>query len=136
MKAATEEGGDEQWFLHNHARFTILYHKDIETDLARIVGFEAGPARLIARHIIHRVLHPQPGRFDRHTTSSSALRTLVSCGERHPMTQLGGGGTSARPCLTVEPASVKHGYATWDEVMPQLDTCTAGAYTRPLLSST
>ena len=45
FKAATEEGGDEKWFLHNHARFTILYHKDIETDLARIVGFEAGPGR-------------------------------------------------------------------------------------------
>ena len=64
FKAATEEGGEEKYFLHNHARFTILYHKDIETDLARIVGFE------------------------------------------------------------VEPASVKHTYGSWDEVMPQLDTCT------------
>ena len=64
FKAATEEGGEEKYFLHNHVRFTILYHKDIETDLARIVGFE------------------------------------------------------------VEPASVHHTYATWDEVMPQLDTCT------------
>lgn len=29
-----------QLFLHNHLRFTILYHKDVATDLSRIVGFE------------------------------------------------------------------------------------------------
>ncbi|GHP05979.1 hypothetical protein PPROV_000472600 [Pycnococcus provasolii] len=43
FKAAIEEGGEEKFFLHNHLRFTILYHKDIETDLARIVGFETEP---------------------------------------------------------------------------------------------
>lgn len=32
-----------KFFLHNHLRFSILYHKDIETDLARIVGFEVEP---------------------------------------------------------------------------------------------
>jgi len=36
-------GGPPQHFLNNHLRFTILYHKDIETDLARIVGFEVQP---------------------------------------------------------------------------------------------
>lgn len=30
-------------FLHNHLRFTILYHRDVETDLSRIVGFEVEP---------------------------------------------------------------------------------------------
>ena len=49
------------------------------------------------------------------------------------MTRLGGGATSAWPCFMVEPASVKHGYAVWDEVMPQLDTCTAEKH--PLDSS-
>lgn len=29
--------------LHNHLRFTILYHRDVETDLSRIVGFEVKP---------------------------------------------------------------------------------------------
>jgi len=43
FKAAIEDGGDEKFFLHNHLRFYILYHKDIETDLARIVGFEVEP---------------------------------------------------------------------------------------------
>lgn len=40
----SQEGGVEKHFIHNHARFTILYHKDVETDLARIVGFEVEPA--------------------------------------------------------------------------------------------
>eukprot|EP00239_Pterosperma_sp_CCMP1384_P006602 CAMPEP_0197846788 /NCGR_PEP_ID=MMETSP1438-20131217/4352_1 /TAXON_ID=1461541 /ORGANISM="Pterosperma sp., Strain CCMP1384" /LENGTH=640 /DNA_ID=CAMNT_0043458551 /DNA_START=225 /DNA_END=2147 /DNA_ORIENTATION=+ len=43
FKAAIEEGGEMKHFLHNHLRFTILYHKDVETDLARIVGFEVEP---------------------------------------------------------------------------------------------
>jgi hypothetical protein len=30
-------------YLHNHLRFTILYHRDAETDLSRIVGFEVEP---------------------------------------------------------------------------------------------
>ena len=29
--------------LNNHLRFTILYHRDVDTDLARIVGFEVEP---------------------------------------------------------------------------------------------
>ena len=32
-----------KYFLHNHLRFTILYHKDAQTDLSRIVGFEVEP---------------------------------------------------------------------------------------------
>jgi len=43
FKAAIEEGGEQKHFLHNHLRFAILYHKDVETDLARIVGFEVEP---------------------------------------------------------------------------------------------
>ena len=34
---------DGKLSLHNHLRFTILYHRDIETDLSRIVGFEVKP---------------------------------------------------------------------------------------------
>lgn len=30
-------------YLNNHLHFTILYHKDAQTDLARIVGFEVEP---------------------------------------------------------------------------------------------
>ncbi len=34
---------DGRLLLHNHLRFTILYHRDAETDLSRIVGFEVEP---------------------------------------------------------------------------------------------
>ena len=35
-----KKDGEVKFFLHNHLRFTILYHKDQQTDLSRIVGFE------------------------------------------------------------------------------------------------
>lgn len=38
-----QEDDDDKAFIHNHLRFTILYHRDIETDLSRIVGFEVEP---------------------------------------------------------------------------------------------
>ncbi|PIN00246.1 Endosomal membrane protein, EMP70 [Handroanthus impetiginosus] len=34
---------DEKYFLHNHLSFTVKFHKDPQTDLARIVGFEVTP---------------------------------------------------------------------------------------------
>ena len=34
---------DGKFYLNNHLRFLILYHRDVETDLARIVGFEVEP---------------------------------------------------------------------------------------------
>lgn len=33
-------------FIDNHLAFTVKYHKDLETDSARIVGFEVRPYRL------------------------------------------------------------------------------------------
>lgn len=42
-KGATGLQEDSRAFLHNHLRFTILYHGDAETGLARIVGFEVEP---------------------------------------------------------------------------------------------
>ncbi|GLI64024.1 hypothetical protein VaNZ11_007185 [Volvox africanus] len=43
FKASLEGQTEVKFFLHNHLRFTILYHKDLATDLARIVGFEVEP---------------------------------------------------------------------------------------------
>jgi transmembrane 9 superfamily protein 2/4 len=43
FKAAIEEGGEEKFFIHNHLRFTVLYHKDYDSNLARLVGFEVEP---------------------------------------------------------------------------------------------
>lgn len=51
-------------FLNNHLRFTILYHRDVETDLSRIVGFEVEP---------FSVKHRYDGKFD------DDVRGLKSC---------------------------------------------------------
>lgn len=36
---------DEKYFINNHLTFTVKYHKDIQTDTSRIVGFEVKPFR-------------------------------------------------------------------------------------------
>ncbi|KAJ7515225.1 hypothetical protein O6H91_22G006100 [Diphasiastrum complanatum] len=38
-----DQTGEEKYFLYNHLSFTVLYHKDPETSVARIVGFEVTP---------------------------------------------------------------------------------------------
>jgi transmembrane 9 superfamily member 2/4 len=43
MLVSLQGSTEVKHFLHNHLRFTILYHKDAVTDLARIVGFEVQP---------------------------------------------------------------------------------------------
>ena len=55
---------DGRFSLNNHLRFTILYHRDIETDLARIVGFEVEP---------FSVKHKYSGKWNADTPS------LTSC---------------------------------------------------------
>ncbi|CAK9168857.1 unnamed protein product [Ilex paraguariensis] len=34
---------DEKYFIHNHLTFTVKFHKDAQTESARIVGFEVKP---------------------------------------------------------------------------------------------
>nr|XP_043623473.1 transmembrane 9 superfamily member 7-like [Erigeron canadensis] len=34
---------EEKYFINNHLSFRVMYHKDLETDAARIVGFEVTP---------------------------------------------------------------------------------------------
>lgn len=34
---------DERYFIHNHLTFIVKYHRDMQTDSARIVGFEVKP---------------------------------------------------------------------------------------------
>lgn len=38
---------DEKAFIHNHLAFTVKYHKDVQTESARIVGFEVKPFRYL-----------------------------------------------------------------------------------------
>ncbi|CAN0838372.1 Transmembrane 9 superfamily member 10 [Linum grandiflorum] len=40
LYAGTKE---QKHFIHNHLSFTVKYHKDVQTDSARIVGFEVKP---------------------------------------------------------------------------------------------
>ncbi|GKE60957.1 transmembrane 9 superfamily member 7, partial [Tanacetum coccineum] len=34
---------EEKYFINNHLSFRVMYHKDLETDSTRIVGFEVTP---------------------------------------------------------------------------------------------
>ena len=36
---------DEKYFIHNHLSFTVKYHRDDDSELSRIVGFEVHPYR-------------------------------------------------------------------------------------------
>jgi len=71
---AEAEGGEEVHYLHNHARFTILFNRDPETDLSRIVGFEVEPAS---------VKHVYKNRWD---PVDPQLETCNA--ERHPLDSL------------------------------------------------
>ena len=51
-------GGDAKAFINNHVRFTVLYHKDEDTDSARIVGFEAEPFSV--KHTYEKPWNPKP----------------------------------------------------------------------------
>lgn len=39
---------EEKYFIHNHLSFRVMYHKDADTDTARIVGFEVSAGRCVA----------------------------------------------------------------------------------------
>ncbi|GLJ38617.1 hypothetical protein SUGI_0787430 [Cryptomeria japonica] len=43
FKASYTGNPEEKYFIHNHLAFEVKFHKDIETDAARIVGFEVIP---------------------------------------------------------------------------------------------
>jgi hypothetical protein len=40
-----EQTKGEKYFIHNHLAFTVKFHRDLQTDSARIVGFEVKPFR-------------------------------------------------------------------------------------------
>lgn len=43
LKAQYAGNKEEKYFIHNHLIFTVKFHKDLQTDSARIVGFEVKP---------------------------------------------------------------------------------------------
>eukprot|EP00238_Polyblepharides_amylifera_P001201 CAMPEP_0196571056 /NCGR_PEP_ID=MMETSP1081-20130531/1228_1 /TAXON_ID=36882 /ORGANISM="Pyramimonas amylifera, Strain CCMP720" /LENGTH=636 /DNA_ID=CAMNT_0041887817 /DNA_START=68 /DNA_END=1978 /DNA_ORIENTATION=+ len=91
FKAATEEEGKPKHFVNNHLRFTILYHKDIETDLARIVGFEVQPTSVHHEYTDWDPVNPQ----------------LETCSEsKHPLES----GSALAPQLIEEGAEIVFTY--------------------------
>ncbi|PKI34000.1 hypothetical protein CRG98_045618 [Punica granatum] len=43
LKGQYSGSKEEKYFIHNHLAFTVRYHRDMQTDMARIVGFEVKP---------------------------------------------------------------------------------------------
>ncbi|KAI4379863.1 hypothetical protein MLD38_006106 [Melastoma candidum] len=43
LKGQHSGSKEDKYFIHNHLSFTVKYHSDEESDLARIVGFEVKP---------------------------------------------------------------------------------------------
>ncbi|GAU27047.1 hypothetical protein TSUD_314090 [Trifolium subterraneum] len=50
---------EEKYFIHNHLAFTVKYHRDVQTESARIVGFEVKP---------FSVKHEYDGKWDEKKT--------------------------------------------------------------------
>nr|GFA46687.1 ankyrin repeat family protein [Tanacetum cinerariifolium] len=46
---------EDKYFINNHLSFRVMYHKDLETDSARIIGFEVTPNRWGKRYKHGRV---------------------------------------------------------------------------------
>ena len=68
-----QEDDDDKAYIHNHLRFTILYHRDIETDLSRIVGFEVEPFS-----VQHKVSKwPSPWQAGHIVSSQGLVRALL-----------------------------------------------------------
>lgn len=45
---------EEKYFIHNHLAFTVKYHRDTQTETARIVGFEVKPFRSVFQLFLFR----------------------------------------------------------------------------------
>ncbi|KAK4757773.1 hypothetical protein SAY87_019074 [Trapa incisa] len=43
LKGQYSGSKEEKYFIHNHLAFTVKYHRDLPTDMTRIVGFEVKP---------------------------------------------------------------------------------------------
>ncbi|KAL4334133.1 hypothetical protein GQ457_07G043980 [Hibiscus cannabinus] len=64
---------EEKYFIHNHLAFTVKYHRDPETDSARIVGFEVKP---------YSIKHEYEGKWSENTRLTTCdphtKRTVVN----------------------------------------------------------
>ncbi|KAE8668534.1 Transmembrane 9 superfamily member 9 [Hibiscus syriacus] len=64
---------EEKYFIHNHLAFTVKYHKDLQTNSARIVGFEVKP---------YSIKHEYEGKWSENTRLTTCdphnKRTVVN----------------------------------------------------------
>ncbi|XP_041016910.1 transmembrane 9 superfamily member 8-like [Juglans microcarpa x Juglans regia] len=58
LKAHIPGSKGDKYFIHNHLAFTVKFHRDLQTDSARIVGFEVRP---------FSVKHEYDGKWDDNT---------------------------------------------------------------------
>lgn len=89
--AVDDASGARKTYVHNHAGFKILFHRDADTDLARIVGFEVIPASVKHRH----------GSWDERDP-----RLETCSAENHPLTDSSG---APRDPASVAPQAVEVG---------------------------
>ncbi|KAL8160857.1 hypothetical protein V2J09_012346 [Rumex salicifolius] len=62
---------EERYFIHNHLSFKVMYHKDLETDSARIVGFEVSP---------HSINHEYKEWKEQDTQLSTCTKNIIQAG--------------------------------------------------------
>lgn len=62
---------DEKYFIHNHLIFKVMYHKDPESDSARIVGFEVTP---------HSIAHEYKEWKDQDTQLVTCTKNVMQSG--------------------------------------------------------
>lgn len=84
---------EERYFINNHLSFRVMYHKDPETDSARIVGFEVTPNRYCRNSLV--------------SVCSKITMLLLFYPSSH----------------STSVSSINHEYKEWDEKNPQLITC-------------
>ncbi|CAO2841549.1 unnamed protein product [Amaranthus hypochondriacus] len=71
FKAKYSGTKDEKYFINNHLIFKVMYHKDLETDVARIVGFEVTP---------HSVAHEYKEWKDEDTQLVTCSKNIIQSG--------------------------------------------------------
>ena len=68
---------DDDIFVNNHVRFTILFHKDLETDLVRVVGFEVEPMSIKHEYDTHKEFNEAYPRLETCTKQQGAEVILL-----------------------------------------------------------
>jgi transmembrane 9 superfamily member 2/4 len=103
-----------KYLLNNHLRFNILFHRDEETDLARIVGFEVVPL------LEWKCDHEQPATCRWVQGGWGSTRQVTPARLSHQRASCRG--------PQVVPFSVQHTYeGAFNEASPELTSCSPGS---------